>query len=335
MGYYIMKKYIVITSIFEPTEAVIELAQRAEYKLIVVGDLKTPEDWHCSNVDYISVDQQKEIGEQLYDVLPFNHYSRKMFGYLSAIKNGAEIIVDTDDDNIPKANWEFPPFDGSFQNVPGDKGFVNIYQLFTDQPIWPRGLPLRLIRTKFNLDNDLTQQAVKVGIWQGLADEDPDVDAIYRLTSDEVCIFKNREPVVLGTGSYSPFNTQNTIIRKELFPLLYLPTFVTFRFTDILRGLVALPIMNIYNYQLGFTDATVVQKRNPHDYYKDFLSEIPMYQYTEEAIKIASEVSDPNRTITDNLYNVYDGLLAKNIVEKRELLVLEAWLQELKNINSC
>lgn len=330
-----MKKYIVITSIFEPTEAVIELAQRAEYKLIVVGDLKTPEDWHCSNVDYISVDQQKEIGEQLYDVLPFNHYSRKMFGYLSAIKNGAEIIVDTDDDNIPKANWEFPPFDGSFQNVPGDKGFVNIYQLFTDQPIWPRGLPLRLIRTKFNLDNDLTQQAVKVGIWQGLADEDPDVDAIYRLTSDEVCIFKNREPVVLGTGSYSPFNTQNTIIRKELFPLLYLPTFVTFRFTDILRGLVALPIMNIYNYQLGFTDATVVQKRNPHDYYKDFLSEIPMYQYTEEAIKIASEVSDPNRTITDNLYNVYDGLLAKNIVEKRELLVLEAWLQELKNINSC
>ena len=59
--------------------------------------------------------------------------------------------------------------------------------------------------------------------------------------------------MVLGTGTMSPFNTQNTLIRKELFALLYLPTYVTFRFTDILRGLVAQPIMWAAGYALGFT----------------------------------------------------------------------------------
>ena len=79
-----------------------------------------------------------------------------------------------------------------------------------------------------------------VGVWQGLADEDPDVDAIYRLTSDTPCYFNERNPVVLAKGTVCPFNTQNTIIIKPLFNLLYLPTTATFRFTDILRGLVAL-----------------------------------------------------------------------------------------------
>ena len=40
--------------------------------------------------------------------------------------------------------------------------------------------------------------------------------------------------------TYSPFNSQNTLWRKELLPLAYLPSKVTFRYTDILRGMIAL-----------------------------------------------------------------------------------------------
>lgn len=74
---------------------------------------------------------------------------------------------------------------------------------------------------------------------QGLADENPDVDAIYRLTNDTPCYFDERAPVVLEAGTLCPFNSQNTATRRELFPLLYMPVFITFRFTDILRGLAA------------------------------------------------------------------------------------------------
>jgi hypothetical protein len=37
--------------------------------------------------------------------LPSKHYARKNLGYLIAIKNGAEIIIETDDDNIPEKNF--------------------------------------------------------------------------------------------------------------------------------------------------------------------------------------------------------------------------------------
>ena len=166
-----------------------------------------------------------------------------------------------------------------------DLGWVNIYHHFSDQPIWPRGLPLRNIndsRDKLQWQKEKINQ--RIGIWQGLADEDPDVDAIYRLTSNTPCIFQKKEPVVLEKGTVCPFNSQNTAIQKELFPLLFLPSFVTFRFTDILRGIIAQPILWQHDYRLGFTEATVVQKRNEHDYFKDFESEVPMYLHTEKSL---------------------------------------------------
>lgn len=327
-----MRKYIVITSIFGPTEAVFAFSKKRDYRLIVVGDKKTPKDWHCNNVDFISIAEQESSVFELNKVLPYNHYCRKMVGYVKAIEAGAECIIDTDDDNIPKLNWNFPDFENTFDLVSDNRGFINIYQLFTKEKIWPRGLPLKYINTRYELDDNITVDNCRVGIWQGLADEDPDVDALYRLTNDAPCYFNEREPVVLGTGTISPFNTQNTIIREELFPLLYLPTYVTFRYTDILRGLVAQPIMWFYGYKLGFTNATVIQKRNPHDYMKDFISEIPMYETCERVVELVNKVISSSERIEANLYNAYNILLTQKIVGVGEIGTLEAWLKDLNTV---
>ncbi len=328
-----MKKTIVITSIFEPTEAVSSFSKLSEHKLIVVGDKKSPLDWKHENVDYLSVLEQKKLNYELAKTLPYNHYCRKMLGYLKAIEEGSDFIIDTDDDNIPKKDWCFPSVEGKFDSIEGELGFVNVYQLFTQQKIWPRGLPLNLISKDFELEKKINKKNCKIGVWQGLADEDPDVDAIYRLTDDSPCIFNKREPIVLSQGTICPFNTQNTMICKELFALMYLPTYVTFRFTDILRGLIVQPIMWLYDYQLGFTEATVVQKRNPHDYMKDFISEIPMYQYCEEVIELVENSISKSKSIESNLYNSYESLLSRNIICKKELETLESWLKDLEKIN--
>lgn len=327
-----MKKYIVITSINEPTEAIKKFAQVEGYTLIVVGDKKSPKNFTLKNCQYLSIEDQEKSGYSLGANLPYNHYCRKMIGYLEAIRNGADVIVDTDDDNIPYENWSFPEFVGKFDKTPEKLGFINIYSLFTKKKIWPRGLPLCQINNFDNLNNLLLNENCNIGIWQGLADEDPDVDAIYRLVDDTPCFFDNRNPIVCGFGTISPFNTQNTIIRKGLFPLLYLPTTVTFRYTDILRGLIAQPIMWLYGYELGFTDATVIQKRNPHDYFKDFLSEIPMYQTTEKVVELIQSSISKNDSIDINLYNSYKSLYNEGIVDIKELTVLESWLKDLKSI---
>jgi len=322
-----VKKFIIITSIFKPTEAIEKFSVLKDYHLVVVGDKKTPADWHYDNCTYLNTDAQIALSSSLANAIPYNHYGRKMIGYVYAMQQGADIIIDTDDDNIPYAGWEFPSFEGGFLTSKNDLGWVNIYHHFSEQPIWPRGLPLRNIndsRDKLQWQKEKTNQ--RIGIWQGLADEDPDVDAIYRLTSNTPCVFQKKEPVVLEKGTVCPFNSQNTAIQKELFPLLFLPSFVTFRFTDILRGIIAQPILWQHGYRLGFTEATVVQKRNEHDYFKDFESEVPMYLHTEKSLEAVRKATS-NVSVNDNLYNAYEALLKINVVEEREMNVLKEWLK--------
>ena len=251
-----------------------------------------------------------------------------MLGYLYAIKCNASTIIDTDDDNIPYENWDFPEFDGEFDTVKSNLGFVNIYSLFTQQRIWPRGLPLEIINQPNTIEISQKKQR-SVGVWQGLADGDPDVDAIYRLTSDEACNFTPRSPVCVEPQTFCPFNSQNTAFRRELFPLLYLPTTVTFRYTDILRSTVAQPIMWANGFHLGFTGATVVQKRNPHDYIKDFESEVPMYLTNKLAYSVAENAIRRGDSISQQLLSAYEALAERGIVKSAEIETLTAWLDDL------
>ena len=328
-----MSKFIVITSIYKPTESVSSFSRQDCYELIVVGDKKTPPDWRHDNVIYLSIDQQEGLGFELSRHLPYNHYSRKMLGYLYAMRNKADVIVDTDDDNIPLSHWSFPEFSGNYPVIPKGMGFVNAYELYTKQKIWPRGYPLRFVNgTKTIYPDSISEKKVSVGVWQGLANEAPDVDAIYRLTSDQMCIFEDNGSYVLDEGTITPFNSQNTAFIKDLFVLLYLPAFVSFRFTDILRGLVAQPIMWLYGFNLGLTNATVRQKRNPHDYMKDFESEIPIYLHSEEIIDLVSSCVTANRKIDENLYDAYYELNRQNIVCKQEMECLAAWLNDWRKM---
>ncbi len=320
-----MEKFVVITSIFPPTEAIQKFAELDDWKVIVVGDKKTSADWSCPGVIYLSPEHQHEVSNKFSGLLPWNSYTRKNIGYLYAISQGARVIYESDDDNIPLDNWVGEPEFSIDAEVIDKVSFVNIYSFFTEKKVWPRGIPLRCV-----LDAEVPEVSavknLKIGIWQFLADEDPDVDAIYRLTNNTPIYFNWREPLVLRSGVCCPFNSQNTYFSKDVFPLLYLPSTVTFRFTDILRGLIAQPILWAAGYHLGFAGATVLQKRNPHDYLKDFESEIPCYLSAEKVVQIAKDAVTSERSISENLLSVYRALSKHGIVQEKELGILSCWL---------
>lgn len=323
-----MSKFIIITSIFSPTEAIEKFMKLKDWKVIVVGDRKTPTNWSYPGVTYLSPESQKELAGKFSGLLPWNSYTRKNIGYLHAISQGAEIIYESDDDNIPLGNWVKEPEFLTDAEVLNEALFVNIYSYFTDKKVWPRGIPLRCVLDP-EIPKVVTASNLKIGIWQFLADEDPDVDAIYRLTNNTPIYFKSRAPLILGQGTCCPFNSQNTYFRKEVFSLLYLPSTVTFRFTDILRGLVAQPILWAAGYHLGFSGATVLQKRNPHDYLKDFESEIPCYLLSERVLQIATNIVSPKKSIPENLLSVYEALSNEKIVSDKELEILNCWLESV------
>lgn len=327
---------VVITSIFAPTRAVRAFARFSGSPLIVVGDRKTPADWSCRNVRFISAAEQERLPYHISNQLPWNHYARKMIGYLAAVEAGADTIADTDDDNIPKKSWGFPPFEGVYRLLPPDLGFFNVYRYFGSekQPIWPRGFPLTLIRPA--LENSAAppaaRQAMKVGIWQGLVDGSPDVDAVYRMVINQPFFFRRRAPVVLDRGTICPVNSQNTAFCRKVFALLYLPAFVNFRFTDILRGLVAQPILWRLGLRIGFTRATVIQQRNLHDDLKDFASEIPVYLHAREIVAQVDAALSAGAGLADHLCAAYERLHRRRIVPAEELKLLEAWLKDLQQM---
>jgi hypothetical protein len=328
-------RYTVITSIYPPGEAVEGFASLAGNHVVVAGDRKTPEDWSHGNTAYLSPDKQLSLSFRTVGLLPWNHYCRKMAGYLYAIQEGASEILDTDDDNIPYPGYTFPDVSFSGLSTQDGLGFVNAYQHFTGSSIWPRGLPLEKIRAPrgaFDLAN-LRAGASKIGVWQGLADLDPDVDAIYRLTSNKEVTFDKGSPVVLGKGTWCPFNSQNTLFTcRQIFPLLYLPAFVTFRFTDILRGYVAQPILQAAGYRLGFTEATVYQERNAHDLMRDFADEVPFYLNAQLCMDIACGAVSPENSVSQNLHAAYVALRREGIVPDEELPLLEAWLEDCRRL---
>jgi len=319
-------KYVVVTSIFKPSAAVKALSKFKDWKLIVVADKKTPAKWNQQNVIFLSVDEQNKLPYKILKSLPWNSYSRKMVGYLFAMQNGAEIIADTDDDNKPIEDWGNIPEESEYDVING-KGFANIYKYFTKEKIWPRGFPIENINSAshFKISNDKK----RVGIWQFLANGSPDVDAIYRLTINHSISFAQRRPLVLNKGVVSPFNSQNTIFYKNMFPLMYLPAFVTMRATDIFRGLIAQPIMWSNNYFLGFGKATMLQDRNPHNYLKDFTDEIPVYLNCKRVVDIATLSTGKGNSIGENLLNTYKSLIEIGITPPKEILLLQNWLDDV------
>ena len=143
-----MKKYIVITSVNGKTRAIDEFERKAGWRIVIVGDRRSRPIENSPNLTYLSVDDQRRLGFDMVDKTPFNHYARKNIGYLYALREGADIIYDTDDDNIPYPDWEAYDFECETMIRRGS-GYVNIYGYFSDTYIWPRGFPLdEIVKTR-------------------------------------------------------------------------------------------------------------------------------------------------------------------------------------------
>lgn len=326
-----MNKFIVITTINSNLPAIECYKQMSDWQIVVVGDKKSTRIESKGNLIYLSVEDQKNLEFELIEFLPFNHYSRKNIGYLYAIKEGADIIYDTDDDNFPTSDWQLPDFHCNRMIVSSER-FVNVYKYFTRYNVWPRGFPLDEIK-KYSDDKLKTNMIIDIGILQGLVDIDPDVDAIYRLTVNKKIIFDKHPQLAIDKGCYCPFNSQNTFWIRNIFPCLYLPVSVTFRFTDILRSYIAQRLMWVDDLRIGFSKAVVYQERNIHNLMVDFEQEIECYLKTKAVVDILESI-DLNSNQPDNLLMVYKMLNKKGLVGNMELETCSAWIRDFKRLTA-
>ena len=132
------------------------------------------------------------------------------------------------------------------------------------------------------------------GIVQFLADEDPDVDAIYRMVDGAPSYFAKGRKFFLDAGTYCTVNSQATLWTSEFFPLLFFPIGVFDRVTDILRGYILTAALWQMGFSAAYASPIVYQKRNVHNLHKDFLQEIPLYVNAASWCSLLKEIQSNN-----------------------------------------
>ena len=279
-----MTKVIVTTTINAPTEALRKFGAMPDWELVVIGDRKTPGDFHIDGAIYVPPEEQEKYDPELSEALGWNCVERRNYGFLWARDMGAEVVAEVDDDNIPLDDW------GERIYV-GREVEVDFYE--TDLPafdpvavtehahLWHRGYPPQLLAQR-----DFGQPARKVvkpdvqaDFWNG----DPDIDAFCRMQfKPDVTFDPSRFP--LASNAFGPFNSQNTFVSPDWLGEYFLFPFVG-RFIDIWTAY----YVQAHGATLVYGPPTVYQDRNVHDLTRDLAAEFVGYEHTLRLLERLSE----------------------------------------------
>ena len=358
------ERWAVMTTIFQPTEAVRRQVRLPGWCLVVVGDKKTPPEYETGwipgignkAVVFLSEKEQKKMNSRFVEAIPWNHFGRKNIGYLYAITHGAEVIWDFDDDNLlkyfiegaapdgaPSLNAAVPSSPAVHVLLPQNHSHPTLnpypYLGAMSQPSWPRGIPLADIKvskcSNFTLE-DIKVNTESIGVLQSLADYQPDLDAIYRITMPNPFFFKRTNetrPLLVPRRVLTPYNAQATLHFKKSFWGLLLPITVHGRVSDIWRSYFAQRIFWQTNLQLGFLPRPlVVHQRNDHNNLGDLNGEQDLYMKSEHLVKFLSSWRGTGNSLPELIEELWVALYEHNYIDVKDVELVQLWLNSLIDI---
>ncbi len=349
----------VVTTVMKPTPAVGRQAKLGpNWCLVIVLDEKSPVGYkiagltatEVARVTYLDIEAQKEFAHAssiaMVELIPLNSFGRKNVGYLYAISQGAKRIWDFDDDNmlleetftVPGLQEQVLSYDKlESQNV----STFNSYPMMgaSNLPIWPRGLPLSSIQSKPTFlfaTNMISRAAVPesaIAIIQSLANNDPDVDAIYRLTQPLPVNFQRENVCVeVPDNSYTPLNAQATLFFEPALWMLFLPTSIHGRVSDIWRGYIAQRLAMQIDKKVYISSPLVTQYRNHHNYLADFQSEQDLYLKSEILIAVLENITLKSDSIPGCLEEIYIELYNRDFIGKEDIQLVQQWILAVKTL---
>jgi hypothetical protein len=246
---FVAQKWAVCTTIHPPSDAILGFGKLQDWALVVVGDEGTPAFPDLgSRAVMLDAAAQRRMAHDfagLFELLPWRHFGRKNVGYLYAILHGAEEVWDFDDDNVLKAGVQptAPSADAVAPKVGADCAAFNPYPHMgapaSDVEAWPRGFPLNLIRAPCAHTLEAVAAAGDVAVWQSLANNEPDVDGIFRLTRLTPFSFdaNSETSVIIPQRVFCPYNAQATLVLQPALWSLLLPVTVSARLLECVAAM--------------------------------------------------------------------------------------------------
>jgi hypothetical protein len=333
-----MKKIIIITTINLPLNLYEfkKLDKKSEWDYLVVGDLKTNHEAVkeiCKDVGglYLSPLDQMKLGFTHSAAIGWNCIERKNIGYLFALKENYDLFASLDDDNFPNENWFKKITIGMSKEkvYSSNNGWLNAAD-WANVPYKLRGYPIHLFHDKYVLKE--TIEEVNIGIQSGLVLGDPDTDAITRIVNKpDIKSYSNLD-FCLAKGTMSPYNTQNTIIKRELIPANMMWGDCG-RYNDIFASYVGQKIAWKYGYVVKFGNPLVEQKRNEHDLINDLEQELLGMRIQKSFLQNLEKAELKGNTPIENLKNLIYELVDKiSFLPKSLKTQIDTWYNDIVSI---
>lgn len=306
-----MKKFIVTTTINNPTQATLkfcQIADRDNWNFIIIGDTKTPHDEYIklensfNNVKYLSPTEQDELYPELSEIIGWKTIQRRNIGFVYAYKNGADIVATVDDDNIPYDNWGVNLHVGKTIDVDLYESELDVFDplsITKENHIWHRGYPIEFLQKRHRVEykgKTKRRVLIQADLWDG----DPDIDAIARLTHKPIVKYSDiTEPYC--SNKISPFNSQNTFLHRDVIPFYSVLPFIG-RMDDIWGGYI---LQHYFPNSVIYAPSTVYQDRNIQDLITNLEKEIIGYRNTLQLIENLAYFEEilPKDTLT--YFNLY------------------------------
>ncbi len=265
--------------------------------------------------------------EKYETVIPERCHAETSFGFMVAYEEGADVIIELDDDvashneyhigehlgNLFNDNGVTMSTSGKWYNTLENLGFDDGLRLF------PRGHPYAkdCRKTDYAWSSKSSRCVLNMGLWSGDLDLDA-VTLVYHSGLEGKCQIPSqglrKRKVIVGGGSYFALCSMNTAFQSKLVPAfyqLYMNQFGVDRFDDIWSGIFLKKIVDYMNEKMCIGAPLVTHIKAPRDSFSDLKKEIDGMSLNERLWRIVDDISLSGSTYLDAYISLIQGLKTK------------------------
>jgi len=316
----------------------------SEVIFVIAGDTSSkPFDtkkFKCK-VEYLSPKDQERFA--ISKLIGWRSQRRRNTALLRAVELDPDFILTIDDDNIPPKDY----FDKWYKILTEKATKVAVPTVKVKHAHWhnylktangPIEMYVRGFPMPFLWQNATAVKKAKkpidpkqIGIFQGISLGDPDIDGRTRLVYPKrLPLTSVREKNYCLKNIWSPYNTQNTVLARALFPVAFMWPFAS-RMDDIFASFMWQKVLFNNNMYAHVGDAVNKQDRGIHKtrnvYKDDFLEELEGHVHGHEVWAAINEINEK-----DPIKFVEKLAKSKNEILKRHKPYFEAHLKDIRRI---
>ena len=340
-----MKLAIISTTIYGEKGYLLydQLAKKSKFSNVsffIAGDKKSvPFDTSSfiCNIEHLAPKAQGRYASS--EAIGWNKPARRNIALLRAMETNPDFILTIDDDNIPSDDyfdqWYNIITTSAKKHVVGvkdiDHAHWHNYLKATDSEIelYTRGFPIpfRYKDSTKVIKSPKSIHPKKIGIFQGISLGDPDIDAQTRI------VYPKPTPLsVVHEKNYalkhvwSPYNSQNTMFSKKLFPLAFMWS-TAGRSEDIYASYVWQKFLFNNDMYAHVGDAVNFQDRGKRNDLRDLTLEVETYLKSHEVWEEINKIEEK-----DALEFIKALILSDHEVIHREKAFMHAFHNDLERI---